>query len=140
MSVRGIFISLALNIIAAGIVWYLKGPNAGLIILAVGIAVLIGAGLWPNTKRRTRLAFGKLMEEGKILELRMSESRNVEEFNELGKKMVDWVNRTRRTLVRFDMDTDAGAFLYSGDSPSEPLAQLAIYRAKLQEIVERKNL
>jgi hypothetical protein len=117
------------------------GKLLGTICGIVGIALIIWAQFHkPDVQKQIRIAFGKLMEEGKILELRMSQSQNLEEFNSLGKTMADWVNRTARTFTEFDMDTDAGAFLYSGDSPSDPLAQLAIYRAKLQEIVERRNL
>src|ERR1700681_895931 len=48
MSVRGIIISLAANFVVAGTVWYLRGPNAGLICLAIGGLLLIVALLWPK--------------------------------------------------------------------------------------------
>lgn len=50
MSVRGILISLAVNFAVAGTVWYLKGPNAGLVCLAIGFLLFVAALLWPKKK------------------------------------------------------------------------------------------
>jgi hypothetical protein len=87
----------------------------------------------------------------------MSTTQDNGEFNAIGSQMTDWVNRTARALVESNLDTDARAFQYSGERPSPdqitavardylqqwksyPMAQVAIYLAKLQEIVERRNL
>jgi hypothetical protein len=111
-----------------------------------------------NKQKEIRIAFAKLMNDGKIVELNMSTSQDNGEFNNvLVPQMVEWVNRAARIFVEFDMDTDARAFQYSGEKPSPeqvkavtrdyfqqwkqyPMAQLAVYMAKLQEIVERRNL
>jgi hypothetical protein len=50
MSVRGILISLAINFAVAGTVWYLKGPNAGLVCLAIGLGLFVVALFWPKKK------------------------------------------------------------------------------------------
>jgi hypothetical protein len=50
MSVRGILISLAVNFAVAGTIWYLKGPNAGLACLAIGLVLFVLALFWPKKK------------------------------------------------------------------------------------------
>ncbi len=50
MPVRGILISLAVNFVVAGTIWYFRGPNAGLICLAIGGLLLILGLLWPKKK------------------------------------------------------------------------------------------
>jgi len=110
-----------------------------------------------NRQREIRLAFAKLMDDGRVLQIRMSETQGQHEFADLGREMVAWVVRTYNALVGAEMNTDAIAFRDSGHEPSpdkieaaaanrfQPwkqyaLAQLAAYAAKLQEIVERRNL
>ena len=51
MPVRGILISLAVNFVVAGAAWYFRGPNAGLICLAIGGLLLILGLLWPKKKK-----------------------------------------------------------------------------------------
>lgn len=110
-----------------------------------------------NRQKETRNAFAKLMDEGNTLNLHMYKSKDREEFDALDAQMYDWVTRTFTALNESGLDTDARAFCYSGNEPSSdqikavvrdpcqlwkqyPMAKLAIYRAKLQEIVKCRNL
>ena len=43
MSIKGLMVSLASNIIAGGVLWYFKGPNAGLWMIGIGFALLLAA-------------------------------------------------------------------------------------------------
>jgi hypothetical protein len=109
-----------------------------------------------NKQKALRITFAKLMEEGRALEDRMRMSQSSVELNAVGSQFTDWVTRTAGAFNEADMHTDASAFVHSGERPSPeqvnaapthlqpwkqyPMAQLTIYVAKLQEIVERKNL
>ena len=67
MSVRGILISLAVNFVVAGVVWYVSGPNAGLICLTIGGLLLILALFWPKkseAKGAVRIEVLKLLMQG----------------------------------------------------------------------------
>ena len=48
MSLRNFFMGLAGNFIAAGIGWYVKGPNTGLIIAGAGVVLLVVAYIFTN--------------------------------------------------------------------------------------------
>ncbi len=111
-----------------------------------------------NKQKEVRLSFAKLMDDGKGLQIRMITCQDNSEFNSvLCPKMLEWITSTFNAFVEAGLDTDAIAFRDSGDAPSPtrvqaearhylqqwkhyPMAQLAIYMAKLQEIVERRNL
>jgi hypothetical protein len=111
-----------------------------------------------NRQKEIRVTFAKLMEEGKDLEDQMRVIQDNAEFNNsMVLRVTDWVKRTTLAFRNFDMQTHATAFIQSGERLSDqqvsavavnfahawktyPMAQLAVYRAKLQEIVERNNL
>ena len=109
-----------------------------------------------NRQKAIRITFAKLMEEGRALEDRMRMSQSSVELNDVGSQFTDWVTRTACAFNEADLHTDASAFVHSGERPSQeqikaapthlqpwkqyPMAQLTIYIAKLQEIVERRNL
>ena len=111
-----------------------------------------------NKQKEIRIAFAKLMEEGRDLEEQVRLTQDITEFaNTMVLQVTEWVKRTTTTFRQFDMHTQATTFFQSGERPSNEqmkmvtvnfsqtwkqyeMIQLAIYRAKLQEIVERNNL
>jgi hypothetical protein len=48
MSIRGVIISVAANFIVAGAVWFIKGPNFGLVCLGIGFLLLAIGLFWPK--------------------------------------------------------------------------------------------
>jgi len=111
-----------------------------------------------DRQRQTRIAFAALMEEGKELEVRMLTAQSGAEFSPMGLQVNDWVERTKCAFIEAGLHTDASAFAHSGERPSDEqmkaipfylkkqvwkhydIARITAYLAKLQEIIERRNL
>jgi len=108
-------------------------------------------------KKENRIVFAKLMDEGQRLWIRMYKSKDREEFDALDAQMDDWVARTFKALNESGLETNARVFCYSGNELSRdqikavapdpcqpwkqyPMTKLAIYKEKLREIVERRDL
>jgi len=111
-----------------------------------------------DRQRQTRITFAGLMEDGKNLETRLITAQSGAESSLLTQQLNDWIKRTECAFIESDLQTDASAFVHSGERPSPEqmkaippylqtqgwkhydVARIMIYLAKLQEIVERRGL
>ena len=98
------------------------------------------------------------MEDGKNLETRIITAQSGAESTLLSQQLNDWIKRTEQAFVDSDLQIDASAFVHCGERPTleqmkavpaylqtqtwkhYDVVRLSIYLAKLQEIVERRNL
>jgi hypothetical protein len=107
----------------------------------------------------TRITFASLMKEGKAIEEKMLINQNPHEHNAISESFSGWTNRTADALAESGYQTDATIFRHSGERPTDKqqgevvsfylreqrwkhydVTRASIYLAKLQEIIERKNL
>ena len=106
-------------------------------------------------KKENRIQFARLMEEGKSLETACGIAQNAAEITNWLSARQEWKERIVATLKAAEMQIDAIAFSHAADNPSNSVVgpythipetkrlywiELAMYRNKLQEIVERNNL
>jgi hypothetical protein len=110
-------------------------------------------------KIETRIAFASLMEEGKSIEEKLLINPNPHEHNAISESFNGWINRAAEALAESGFQTDATLFRHSGERPTDvqqnaivpfylkmivwkhyDITRASIYLAKLQEIIERKNL
>jgi len=114
-----------------------------------------------ETLRRSSIQclFANLMETGKDIEEKMLINMNPHEHNTISQSFDDWVDSIVGALTEFVSATDASFFRHSGERPTDKqqseivpfylktntwkhydVTRASIYLAKLQEIIERKNL
>jgi len=106
-------------------------------------------------KRQRRIRFAKLMEEGATLELKMRTIQDNAGFSSFMPGLAQWIADIVTALTDSGMETESSGFLRSGEAPSisdlsryehvptwkrHVMAQLMLYRDKLQEIVTRNSL
>jgi hypothetical protein len=111
-----------------------------------------------NSQSQTGTTFANLIEDGKALELKMFTSQTGADFSPLGSQLNDWIKCAECALIGCDLRADASIFTHSGERPSfeqmksippylqtqtwkhYEIVRISIYLAKLQEIIERRNL
>jgi hypothetical protein len=112
-----------------------------------------------SRQSQTGNTFASLIETGRAIELRMFTSRTGAEFSPLSLQFNDWCKCVEGALIESGLQTDASIFAHSGERLSQEqiktfipsyiqketwkhydIARITVCLAKLQEIIERRNL
>ena len=110
-------------------------------------------------KRQNGIRIARLMEDASKLDTTIRMVQNNQELNStVAPQLSAWIANVVTALTESGIPTDAAAFLHSGERPTAEqtkavamanfapewkqyyMTQLALYRAKLQEIVERRGI